>query len=1195
MRIVKIIATIFSLLIHTMGFGADQSSTTIGILPFECQTGEEYSWLSAGISDTLIAKFTGTKGIRVVERERIEKLFHHRATEELKRTQGVKQLSLLNAQYLLIGSYSIVGEQIRINARIVHAETAKINGDSTLSVKGKVADIFALETVLAEKFAKACNLEVAYNKLSYTDGKNTTSYELFNRGKTLFTEGQYTESVDSFVRAQQHNDGFYFAEAHTWEGKARIALANATDDQRSKLKVQQTHIKKFEKDAAEAAPAFYDLGVALQACGQYEKAIKAYDDYLRWMAKENKSINWKKDYNPLPIQFPSEPNGDLMFFNRYLISYALESSGVLFMYDGARLLALNPKSGREIWATPIEEASGSSNQSTYAMNTFNDKLIFCSDNYIWLLNLDDGKVLKRIKRHTPLEKPESFIENIQVSENGLSALLFSLRTVPGKSLKNITAIVIDIESGMQNIIDSDSFKLSDSHVFDSTPFMRFESRVVYGRTKDIFWYSINGTRFNVWPSPQTYVDIGSGQILESGYGAVTDQLGQLKVVLSKNQARTNTRTSLSIFDSASELANVWKTMQSEHGHLAVLGGAIHVTPPGESKAKYVFNCAGGYNKQRISISDRFIYAINSLGVVNKYDYSSGKLASRVILRDRTQFVASTDTSLILSDTTSLYSLNTSIGNPIRSSAFVSYIKGKCYKKLGEYQTAIDCFNESLITQANLWNNYYEIGECYLKLGTSIPNYKHKAFYSYMRYFDSGEPTPNEENLFNRFLEEQCGVDRRIRHAIHNNAKASPLSGVGLMNELGYYRVRENQFFSHEGRLLWERVRGRDFRANIWGDKLYAMNAIAQEGGNSLCTEVELQTGKELRKIKVMGKPITFIPDPMDKINNYIGGSRSYGEKGWSRVYMAIAGGKLITSFNEDNKTILRLTDIDGSMQIADIDLGVTGPFNWSKHSTFCYPVSESKVVLLNCRFDKKHKDQLYLIDVKNSRIVWNKDVGANLKMRVGGGVSEANYSNIETFNGCVYYFSNVDRELSIFDQKTGQLRQVIPDEKGDYMFYKIHSGNRLVVATKNYGCDCHKLSHCPNYLTATATLAEVSSQFWQNHKRGKFKPFSIMVDLSGYEKDNAIVIADAMSITWRDKGTMAQIKKGIIHSPYHVKFVIVEGCLYLRMSRKVGNPTFYKMKSFDIPDIWFEEIIVNKKTINKSDGIIGHFKEYFNL
>jgi len=348
---------------------------TIGVLPFENQAGDQYSWLSSGISDTLIAKFTRTKGIRVVERERISNIQHgtfndevspqslisHRGTEGTEKTSLPKEkelrskLALLGTEYLLIGSYTVLGDNIRINARIVHSETAGINGDTALTVKGKVADIFALETDLAEKFAKACGLEVAYNKLSYTDGKNTASYELFNRGKILFADGKYVESIDSFVKAQQQNDGFYFAEAHTREGKVRIALANAASDEQTKSQIQENHVKKFEKDAAEAASAFYDLGVALQACGQYEKAIKAYDDYLRWIDQRSKLlVNQIQTPHQKPIvikSFVSSVKGSASSRYGFLDAGKL----VVLIRDRlkSKLVSYDVLTGKVVWQTPL--------------------------------------------------------------------------------------------------------------------------------------------------------------------------------------------------------------------------------------------------------------------------------------------------------------------------------------------------------------------------------------------------------------------------------------------------------------------------------------------------------------------------------------------------------------------------------------------------------------------------------------------------------------------------------------------------------------------------------------------------------------------------------------------------------------------------------------------------------------------------
>jgi len=415
---------------------AETKSTSIGILPFEGQSvGEEYSWLSAGISDTLIAKFTGTKGIRVLEREKLASLANVEfliLNDELKGKESISRrdaentevsfsknedlrtkLNLLNAQYLLIGSYTVLGEQIRINARIVHAAMAKINGESTLSVKGNISDIFALETELAEKFAKACNLEVAYNKLSYSDGKNTVSYRLFNQGKIKFENAKECESseeetrlfenaIDLFTRAQQQNDGFYFAEAHTWEGKARIALANSTDDQSTKLKVQQAHVAKFEADAAEAAPAFYDLGVALQACGQYDKAIKAYDDYLRWMSEKDKEILWEYKLKGRPLYCVYSFNGTSGASD---LSGTCGVSGECLFFvepDGEGYILNCNRYNGESWRTLIIPDNGMPGHCAFCGVgiTVNHLYVFCN-NQVFTIDKERGGVLKKSKAISP--------------------------------------------------------------------------------------------------------------------------------------------------------------------------------------------------------------------------------------------------------------------------------------------------------------------------------------------------------------------------------------------------------------------------------------------------------------------------------------------------------------------------------------------------------------------------------------------------------------------------------------------------------------------------------------------------------------------------------------------------------------------------------------------------------------------------
>jgi len=478
MKVVKWFLVCCSLCFAVVGNASnDAKSTTIGILPFECQSAGGYEWLSSGISDTLIAKFTGTKGIRVVERERLASLANvefsmlndelsptNRKPNTENRSLDATQLSQLGAEYLLVGSYTVIGDNIRISARIVHAETAKINGATALAVRGKMSDIFALETELAEKFAKTCNLEVAYNKLSYTDGKNTVSYRMFNHGKMLFDEDKFAESIDSFVKAQQQNDGFYFAEAHTREGKARIALANAADNEQTKSEIQQDHVAKFEADAAEAAPAFYDLGVALQACGQYEKAIKAYDDYLRWYDQSARPFRWEDNTilnrctairtEEAPYYYEhgkrerEQSNACTARYNDNWRHWVLGEHYIYYI-NASNLICREIEDGDELWRFDLGAMlryKGNSSDPLYAnfLVKRGSMLYFSNMSFIYLIDSKTGMLVRKISTGIPYKREGTFYVFDKES-----TLLIHYKHTRNKSDNSGVMVAYSIDSGKE--------------------------------------------------------------------------------------------------------------------------------------------------------------------------------------------------------------------------------------------------------------------------------------------------------------------------------------------------------------------------------------------------------------------------------------------------------------------------------------------------------------------------------------------------------------------------------------------------------------------------------------------------------------------------------------------------------------------------------------------------------------------------
>ena len=178
-----------------------------------------------------------------------------------------------------------------------------------------MVNIFELQTKLAQKFCRNTKLEVSWDQLAYSHGQTQASYHLFNLGKLGFGDKSYGKAVKLFVQAQEQNDGFYFSEAHTWEGNARIAQAKFEQDRERAQKLATKHIKKFEKDAAEAAPAFYDLGDALSLNKMYEKSIVAFQDYLQWHDKSSRSLRWEtNDLTSKKIKLKTEDSEN--FYSR---------------------------------------------------------------------------------------------------------------------------------------------------------------------------------------------------------------------------------------------------------------------------------------------------------------------------------------------------------------------------------------------------------------------------------------------------------------------------------------------------------------------------------------------------------------------------------------------------------------------------------------------------------------------------------------------------------------------------------------------------------------------------------------------------------------------------------------------------------------------------------------------------------------
>jgi TolB-like protein len=394
----------------------------IAVLPFENNSHPQYEWLSTGITDTIISKLSKSNQFHLIEREKIIEIIKNKSINKIGESERV----LIGAEYLIIGSFTALNDQIKINLRVSTAKSGKINQKSAFSITGKVSEILALEVKLVESFLKGYSFEVNPRELFYRESKNIDSYRCFNLGKEAYKNNYFQKAIQFFIEAQQKNEGFYFSSSHSWEGKARIAMSNSVIS-KNKIIIQNNHIKKFEKDAAEAAPAFYDLGLAYKASGDHLKAIDAFDEYLRWYDRSAKPFRWedtkvwagshiiKTEESPYFYEHGKREReqgnyGPASYSNHY--RNWITKNGYIYYIGRSSLICKSIGEGIEKWSIKLDFLQKIRRNTNPRFPNFlvkrKNKIFVSGLATILTIDTDSGDILKKINTSVPLQSIGSF-------------------------------------------------------------------------------------------------------------------------------------------------------------------------------------------------------------------------------------------------------------------------------------------------------------------------------------------------------------------------------------------------------------------------------------------------------------------------------------------------------------------------------------------------------------------------------------------------------------------------------------------------------------------------------------------------------------------------------------------------------------------------------------------------------------------
>jgi adenylate cyclase len=249
----------------------------VAILPFDDLARQpRHAYLSQGIAEALMGGLRYVPQLVLVDRLQVGKALKEQAFSQSGLTDTRTSLALgkaLAANWLLVGSYQVAGEQVRIDARLMDAETGLVDQRRTFSVSGYLDDVFGLQDRLAQQVAKGLGAEPGPEErrrmaaVIQSTG-NAEAYQLYLRGRDQYAKltAEGFEAAGACYRQAVTLDDHY---ALAWAGIAESEALLGFHTRRAPA-VAAGHFEQARQAAGRAMAANPTLAEAHRAMAYVE-------------------------------------------------------------------------------------------------------------------------------------------------------------------------------------------------------------------------------------------------------------------------------------------------------------------------------------------------------------------------------------------------------------------------------------------------------------------------------------------------------------------------------------------------------------------------------------------------------------------------------------------------------------------------------------------------------------------------------------------------------------------------------------------------------------------------------------------------------------------------------------------------------------------------------------------------------------
>ena len=268
-------------------------AATVAVLPLDKGAGgAAYDGLGTALAGMLTTDLSNAPGLQLVERTRLDALL---AEIDLGKTGFLDDASAqklgkgLGAEFVVVGSWSVVGERFLLDARLVGVENARVvkaaRADGALDTFVDVEK--QLVTGLLDGLAITLAEDTRKKLLAAAPTRDFDAFAAYSQGVALRDSGKIAEAQQAFGVAIAEDPAF--ADAKSALGSLRLALdkmqlekARATKAARMATldKVIAAHPEPKDSKDLKALPGFVLRLLALDEQGRHCQRLEEMRRYL---------------------------------------------------------------------------------------------------------------------------------------------------------------------------------------------------------------------------------------------------------------------------------------------------------------------------------------------------------------------------------------------------------------------------------------------------------------------------------------------------------------------------------------------------------------------------------------------------------------------------------------------------------------------------------------------------------------------------------------------------------------------------------------------------------------------------------------------------------------------------------------------------------------------------------------------------